>query len=63
MGDDNHQEYSSSCPKILSTVHVASFQGHSQILSHSRGKNSTANKIWEWPGNEATVHIRVREEG
>ena len=38
------------------TVHaVTSSPGHSQILSHSRGKKSPRlrDTIWEWPGDEA----------
>ena len=35
------------------TGHVASSSGHSQILSRSRG---VQDKIWEWPGDEATGH-------
>ena len=43
-----------------STVKLASFPGHSQILSSSYGEKSgfspqLLDKIWEWPGNEATV--------
>ena len=35
--------------------YIASFPGHSQILSHSC-VFSTA-KIWEWPGNEASKMV------
>ena len=35
---------------------VASFPDHSQILSCNHGEKSR-DKIWEWPGNEATRGI------
>ena len=40
---------------VLKRQVLASFPGHSQILSRSCGENSTElrDKIWEWPGNEA----------
>ena len=49
---------------------LASFPGHSQILSRSRGERRCCvyvssefspqlrDKIWEWPGNEATADPR-----
>ena len=46
--------------KEIGPQHVASFPGHSQILSHSHGEKSGSprlrDKIWEWPGNKATQH-------
>ena len=47
---------------VLKRQVLASFPGHSKILSCSHGENSTElqDKIWEWPGNEARqVQLRV----
>ena len=45
---------------------VASSPGHSQILSHSSGENQVSlqlqDKIWEWPGNEASMRDEKEEE-
>ena len=47
-----------ACPIIV----IASFPGHSQILSHKCGEKNDfspqlLDKIWEWPGNEAIIVI------
>ena len=57
--------YEGSNLPTRSTYCLASSPGHSQILSCSRGEKS-GDKIWEWPGDEATycllagLQLRVR---
>ena len=45
---------------------VASSPGHSQILSRSSGEKQVSlrlqDKIWEWPGNEASMRDEKEEE-
>ena len=49
--DYSSLQYMLSLQKI-----VASFPGHSHIISHRCGENSSCHRkfAWEWPRNEAT---------
>ena len=47
-------------------MYCALSPGHSQILSHSCGEIDFSpqlrDKIWQWPGNKATVlHVLIEE--
>ena len=54
------------CTVDTSEGKLASFPGHSQILSCSCGKFSPhclRDTIWEWPGDESTGKLQKEDIG